>query len=62
MASLIKASIAEPIELWQNATEDDLQLVIRAFYKQVLAYFHLMESQRLDSAESLVKKWGYYGS
>ena len=39
----------------ENATEDDLQLVIRAVYKQVLGNVHIMESQRLDSAESLLR-------
>ena len=55
MASLTQAFIAEPVELWQDATEDDLQLVIRAAYRQVLGNVHLMESQRLDSAESLLR-------
>jgi hypothetical protein len=55
MASLTGAFIAEPIELWEDATEDDLQTVIRAVYKQVLGNVHLMESQRLDSAESMLR-------
>ena len=44
-----------PLELRPNSTEDDLQTVIRAVYKQVLGNEHLMESQRLDSAESLLR-------
>ncbi len=55
MATLTKPFINDPIELRQNWTEDDLQLVIRAAYKQVLGNVHLMESQRLDSAESLLR-------
>lgn len=43
------------LELRPNFTEDDLQLVIRAVYKQVLGNIHLMESQRLVSAESLLR-------
>ncbi|AGY60546.1 phycobilisome rod-core linker polypeptide [Gloeobacter kilaueensis] len=43
------------VELRPNATEDDLQLVIRAVYRQVLGNEHLMESERLDSAESLLR-------
>ena len=42
-------------ELRSNATEDDLQVVIRAVYKQVLGNAHLLESDRLISAESLLR-------
>jgi hypothetical protein len=42
-------------ELRPNANEDDLQLVIRAVYKQVLGNAHLLESDRLSSAESLLR-------
>ncbi|MDJ0691764.1 MAG: phycobilisome rod-core linker polypeptide, partial [Xenococcaceae cyanobacterium MO_188.B32] len=45
----------EAIELRPNATEDDLQVVIRAVYKQVLGNAHLLESDRLSSAESLLR-------
>lgn len=45
----------DPVELRPNATEDDLQTVIRAVYKQVLGNQHLMESERLTSAESLLR-------
>ncbi|NEP14476.1 MAG: photosystem I reaction center subunit XII [Symploca sp. SIO2C1] len=44
-----------PLELRPNYTEDDLQTVIRAVYKQVLGNEYLMESQRLASAESLLR-------
>ena len=45
----------EAIELRPNATEDDLQIVIRAAYKQVLGNAHLLENDRLTSAESLLR-------
>ncbi|HBB33428.1 MAG TPA: photosystem I reaction center subunit XII [Cyanobacteria bacterium UBA8803] len=44
------------VELRQNWTEDDLQVVIRAAYRQVLGNDHLMESDRLTSAESLLRR------
>lgn len=45
----------ESVELRPNATEDDLQAVIRAVYRQVLGNAHVMESQRLTSAESMLR-------
>ncbi len=45
----------EPVELRPNASEDDLQLVISAVYRHVLGNHHVMESQRLESAESLLR-------
>jgi phycoerythrin-associated linker protein len=45
----------DPVELHANASEEDLQAVIRAVYKQVLGNAHIMESQRLASAESLLR-------
>ncbi len=53
MASLVQA--AEPVELRAHATEDDLQTVIRAVYRQVLGNPHLMESDRLTEAESQLR-------
>ncbi|MEM6501381.1 MAG: phycobilisome rod-core linker polypeptide [Cyanobacteria bacterium P01_C01_bin.89] len=46
---------SDPVELRPNFTEDDLQNVIRSVYRQVLGNGHLMESERLDSAESLLR-------
>lgn len=46
---------AESVELHPNATEDDLQAVIRAAYRQVLGNAHVMDSQRLTSAESQLR-------
>ena len=45
----------EPLELRSNYTVDDLQTVIRGVYKQVLGNEHIMESQRLDSPEALLR-------
>jgi phycoerythrin-associated linker protein len=45
----------ESIELRENATEDDLQTVIRAAYRQVLGNYHVMESQRVTNAESQLR-------
>jgi phycoerythrin-associated linker protein len=46
MATMIKT------ELWANRSADDVKAVIRAVYKQVLGNPHVMESERLVSAES----------
>ena len=53
MASLVQA--AEPIELRANASEEDLQTVIRAVYRQVLGNPHMMDSDRLTEAESFLR-------
>jgi phycoerythrin-associated linker protein len=45
----------ESIELRDNATEDDFQTVIRAAYRQVLGNYHVMESQRVTTAESQLR-------
>lgn len=45
----------EPVELRQNASEEDLEVVIQAVYRHVLGNHYVMESQRLDSAESLLR-------
>jgi hypothetical protein len=44
----------EPVELKPNASGSDIQTVIRAVYKQVLGNAHLMESDRLVAAETLL--------
>jgi phycoerythrin-associated linker protein len=41
-----------PMELWPTSDRDEVQAVIRAVYKQVLGNPHVMESERLVSAES----------
>ncbi len=45
----------DPLELRPHAIESDLQTVFRAVYKQVLGNEHLMECDRLDSAEALLR-------
>jgi hypothetical protein len=55
MSSLTAAYISDPVELQPGATEDELQTVIRAVYKQVLGNAHLLSGQRLDSAESMLR-------
>ncbi|MBL1209525.1 phycobilisome rod-core linker polypeptide [Geminocystis sp. GBBB08] len=55
MATLTETITNSPVELWSENNENELQLVIRAVYKQVLGNVHLMESQRLDSAESFLR-------
>lgn len=49
---------SESIELRNNASEDDLQNVIRAVYRQVLGNAHIMESERLIGAESQLRNGG----
>lgn len=44
-----------PLELRPNYTEEYLQTIIRAVYKQVLGNEHIMDSQRLDSAEAMLR-------
>ncbi len=55
MSSLTAAFVNEVVELRPNATESALQVVIRAAYRQVLGNAHVMENQRLTSAESLLR-------
>lgn len=45
----------ESVELRPNSTEDDLQTVIRAAYRQVLGNVHVLDGQRLTSAESQLR-------
>ena len=54
MSSLTAAFVSEPVEPRANATEDDLQSSFVGD-RQVLGNAHLMESQRLTSAESLLR-------
>ncbi len=41
-----------PVELWPSRSPDEVATVIRAVYKQVLGNPHVMESERLTTAES----------
>jgi phycocyanin-associated rod linker protein len=47
---------APRIELRSRPTEQDIQAVIWAAYRQVFGNDHLMESERLTSAESLLRQ------
>lgn len=46
------AIIDAPVEVRSNSTADDKAIAIRSVYKQVLGNPHVMESERLVSAES----------
>mgnify|MGYP001793749232 CR=1 FL=1 len=50
MASLVFD--APKLELWQTSSSDEVEGVIKAVYKQVLGNAHVMESERLTTAES----------
>ncbi|MGD1808475.1 phycobilisome rod-core linker polypeptide [Dapis sp. BLCC M126] len=45
----------EPLELHANISEEELEQVIKAVYKQVLGNQYLMEGDRLSSAESMLR-------
>lgn len=47
---------AKPVELRPNWTEEDVQSVIRAAYRQVLGNEYLMQSERLVGPESLLRQ------
>lgn len=47
---------AAPLELRATRSEGDIQQVITAIYRQVLGNDHLMQNERLTSAESLLKQ------
>lgn len=46
----------DPVEQRPNWTEAEVQIIIRAAYRQVLGNEYLMESERLVSAESLLRQ------
>ena len=46
---------SHPIELTPHASSAEIELVIRAIYRQILGNAHIMESDRLTVAESLLK-------
>ncbi|MCU0527629.1 MAG: phycobilisome linker polypeptide [Elainella sp. Prado103] len=47
---------ASPVELRANWTEGDVQVAINAAYRQVFGNDHVMQSERLTSAESLLRR------
>ncbi|MGB7444374.1 MAG: phycobilisome rod-core linker polypeptide, partial [Coleofasciculaceae cyanobacterium] len=48
-------SDAPKIELRPNPTKEDVDMVIRAVYRQLLGNDYLMKSERLVGAESLLR-------
>ncbi|MEH2278562.1 MAG: phycobilisome rod-core linker polypeptide [Nostoc sp.] len=46
----------EPLELWTTASVEDIEVVIRAVYRQVLGNAYIMESERLIVPESQLKQ------
>lgn len=48
-------SDVSPVELRNRATKEEVELVISAVYRQLLGNDYLMKSQRLTSAESLLR-------
>lgn len=46
----------EPVELRPHWNDDDINAVIRAAYRQVFGNEHIMQSERLTSAESLLRQ------
>ena len=49
-------AVTTPVELRTNWSEGDVQAVIVAAYRQVFGNEHLMQSERLTSAESLLRQ------
>jgi len=49
------ATLLSALELYPNSSAEDLETVIRSVYKQVLGNPHVMESERLTSAESKLR-------
>ncbi|WP_338038246.1 phycobilisome rod-core linker polypeptide [Neosynechococcus sphagnicola] len=49
-------SEAEPVELRPSRDEANVQAVIRAAYRQVFGNEHIMQSERLAGAESLLRQ------
>ncbi|MEH2272747.1 MAG: phycobilisome linker polypeptide [Nostoc sp.] len=46
----------DPIDLWPNRSNEEVETVIRSVYKQVLGNAYVMESERLSVAESQLKQ------
>lgn len=47
---------SEPVELRTNRSAEDVDVAIRAVYRQVLGNAHLMATEHLTSAESLLRQ------
>lgn len=46
----------DPIELWASRSTEEIEIVIRAVYRQVLGNAYVMESERLTVPESQLKQ------
>ena len=46
---------SEPVELFAHSSEEEIEIVIRTVYRQVLGNVHVMESERLTIPESQLK-------
>ena len=54
-ATFPAARASQPVKLYGDASNEDKEILMRAAYKQVFGNVHLMESQRLVTAESQFK-------
>ena len=54
-ATFPAARLSQPVKLYEGSTGEEIEIVIRAAYKQVFGNVHLLESQRLLTAESRLK-------
>ena len=54
-ATFPAARSSQPVKLYDGATGEEIEIVIRAVYKQVFGNAHLMESQRSLTSESRLK-------
>ncbi len=54
-ATFPAARASQPVKLYPGASNEDKEIIIRTAYKQVFGNVHLMESQRLLTAESQFK-------
>lgn len=52
---IVPFSETSPLELRPQATDDEIEVIIRGIYRQVLGNEHLMARERLTSAESLLR-------
>ncbi|MEM9135743.1 MAG: phycobilisome rod-core linker polypeptide [Cyanobacteria bacterium P01_F01_bin.42] len=46
---------AEPLQYWRGLSDDELEVLIRAVYRQVLGNAYVMESERLSVPESQLR-------
>ena len=56
---MANATSAYTYELWPSSSTEDIDSIIRAVYKQVLGNPHVMESERLITAESQLRNGSF---